>query len=85
MQEETITLGTITEDTNVRGSPQTRGYIHQSLLSCKNNSQKDGYKLQQLRCHTLSDSSVAIQTFGLYFKENPSHRVFLYSDCIVFK
>ena len=34
------TLTTITEDTNIRGSPQTRGYIHQSLLSCKNISQK---------------------------------------------
>ena len=56
------------ETPKVRGSPQTRGYVHQSVASCK---------LFSKRPFTIQDNSVACTSL-VYIARTP-HRVFFYS------
>ena len=49
------------ETPKVRGSPQTRGYVHQSVASCKIIFQKAGYNPGQLCC---------LHILGLHFKNS---------------
>ena len=60
------------QNKDVHGSPQTRGYIHQTVATCHIFKNVAGYKLQQFCCYTIRKNSIALP-FPVYISKIPYH------------